>query len=75
MSEIFTAKRYATRGIATEVGLEIQLILWAMIDGRKKKGVQVDYLQVFELSFARRDGILVQKVIHRQECPPASDVY
>lgn len=72
---MFTAKRYATRGIATEIGLDIQLILWAMIDNRKAKGIQVDYLQVFELSVARKDGIAVQKVIHRQEYPPASDIY
>jgi hypothetical protein len=32
-------------------------------------------LQVFELSITRKDGISVQKVIHRQECPPASDIY
>jgi hypothetical protein len=72
---MFTIKRYATRGIATEIGLELQLILWAMIDNRKKKGIKVDYLQVFELSIARKDGILVQKVLHRQEYSPVSDSY
>ncbi len=75
MSEIFTAKKCATRGIATEVGLDIQMLLWVMIDKRKKKGVQVDYLQVFELSIARKDGVVFQKVIHKQECPPTSDSY
>lgn len=72
---MFTSKRFATRGIAADVGLDIQLVLWSMIDQRKAKGVQVDYLQVFELSIARREGVFVQKVIHRQECPSASDSY
>jgi hypothetical protein len=75
MSEIFTAKKCATRGIATEVGLNIQMLLWTMIEKRKKKGIEVDYLQVFELSIARKDGVLVQKVIHKQECPPVRDAY
>lgn len=72
---MFTSKRYATRGIATEVGLDIQLTLWSMIDKRKKTGIEVDYLQVFELSINSKGGISVQKVIHRQECPPAIDTY
>lgn len=46
-----------------------------MIDKRKKKGNKIDYIQVFELSIARKDGLLVQKVTHKQECPPASDIY
>jgi hypothetical protein len=58
-------KKYATRGIATEIGLDTQMILWAMLDKRKAKGIQVDYLQVFELSIARKDGVLVQKVLHK----------
>ncbi|BBB92279.1 MAG TPA: DUF960 family protein [Methylomusa anaerophila] len=72
---MFTSKWYATRGIATEVGLDIQLTLWSMIDKRKKIGIEVDYLQVFELSINSKDGISVQKVIHRQECPPAIATY
>ncbi len=72
---MFTAKRYATRGVATEIGLDLQLILWAMIDDRKKKGIKIDYLQVFELSIAKNDGVLVQKVLHKQEYPPVSDSY
>ena len=72
---MFTSKRYATREIAAEVGLDVQLMLWAMIDNRRKKGIELDYLQVFELSINSKDGISVQKVIHRQECPPAIDTY
>ncbi len=34
----------------------------------------VDPSQVFELSIARKNGVLVQTVIHRQECLPISDI-
>lgn len=72
---MFTSQRCATRGISTEVGLDIQLTLWSMIDKRKNTGIEVDYLQVFELSIVRQDGVLLQKVVHRQECPPATNTY
>ncbi|WP_094603101.1 hypothetical protein SPSIL_014110 [Sporomusa silvacetica DSM 10669] len=72
---MFTSQRCATRGIVAEVGLDIQLTLWSMIDKRKETGIEVDYLQVFELSIVRKDGILLQKVVHRQECPQATDTY
>jgi len=72
---MFTSKRFATRGIAADVGLDIQLMLWTIIDNRKKKGIKVDYLQVFELSIVKKDGIAIQQVVHKQECPPASDIY
>ena len=48
------------------MGLDIQLLLWAMIDKRKQAEIEVDYLQVFELSIISKDGVTVQKVIHRQ---------
>lgn len=75
MSEMFTSQRYSTRGIANEVSLDIQIILWAMIDKRKAKGINVDYLQVFELSIVGEDGVDLQKVVHSQECPPVSETY
>ena len=72
---MFTSQRCATRGIVAEVGLDIQLTLWSMIDKRKGIGIEVDYLQVFELSIVRKDGVLLQKVVQRQECPQATDTY
>lgn len=58
---MFTSQRCATRGIANEVGLDIQLTLWTIIDKRKETGIEVDYLQVFELSVNSKDGVSVQK--------------
>jgi hypothetical protein len=50
-------------------------IVSKIIDNCKGKSVEVDYLQVFELSIARKDGVSVQKVIYKQECSPISDSY
>lgn len=57
--------RYMTRSISDEVHLEVAAILWQLIDIKNKHGVELDYLQVFELSVS--DG--KQQIIHRQEVP------
>jgi hypothetical protein len=74
MDEIFGIKRYATRGVALEVGLDIQRVVWSLIDERKKTG-KIDYLQIFELHTETCNGKVVQKIIHRQEVPPMKDEY
>lgn len=66
---MFTSEQYATRGIDSKVGLDLQLLLWLLIDKRKEKGIAVDYLQVFELSVIQKYGIAIQSVIHKQEVP------
>ena len=58
--------RYITCGIATEIPLITQLTLWQLIRARRMEGVELDYLQVFELS--NDNG--TQKIIHAQEQPP-----
>lgn len=45
---MFNNKRYITRGVANEVPLELQILLWDMIDTMEVK--EKDYLQVFKLS-------------------------
>lgn len=72
---MFKGKQYATRGVANQLGLDVQVLLWSLIDMRKEMGIEIDYLQVFELSVIQKDGIDIQYVIHRQECPPAVDNY
>lgn len=59
-------ERYLTRGIAETIHSEIALLLWNLIDRLKEKKIELDYLQVFELSI--RDE--KQMVVHRQEQPP-----
>ncbi len=74
MEGMFGAKRYATRGVADEVGLDIQIVLWSLIGKRKTTG-KIDYLQVFELTVECQNGEQVQMIIHRQEVPPMKDEY
>ncbi|MGG0937290.1 DUF960 family protein [Brevibacillus centrosporus] len=66
---MFDVPRYATRQVAEQVGLELQLALWAAIDLRAEKGQEMDYLQVFELSVEWVDDEPLQKVLNRQEQP------
>ena len=63
---MFTNERYLTRGINAEIPPITQLLLWQMIRARRMQGVELDYLQVFQLS----DDNGVQKIIHAQERPP-----
>ncbi len=58
--------RHATRGINSNVPLEVQLLLWNLISNLINKKVQVDYLQVFE--FNKHDDSVIE-IIHRQEEP------
>lgn len=62
-------KRYSTRGIADDVDLDIQLMIWSMIDEWKSKGKKLDYLQVFDLSMETAMGKVYQKIVHYQEFP------
>lgn len=57
--------RYMTRTIDETVHAEIQMILWSLMDERRKENKELDYLQVFELK--EKEGR--QHIIHRQEVP------
>ena len=59
---MFSGKRFVTSGIAEKVPLELQMIMWNMIDTMDKPR---DYLQVFDLS--EENG--KQKIVHSQEQP------
>lgn len=61
----YNAERYMTRAIAEEVPLRIALHLWSLINEQIVKGVELDYIQVFELSANNKK----QAIIHRQEIP------
>lgn len=60
---MFRNKRYMTKGIASDVPVPIQILLWNLIDTMDVS--QKDYLQIFTLSC---DGGR-QKIIHTQEIP------
>lgn len=62
---MFQNDRYITCGVSAKIPVEVQVILWAMIDDLPSKKVKVDYLQVFRLS--EQTGR--QKIVHTQEQP------
>ena len=59
---MFDNKRYLTRGIDSEIPLELQLFLWSCID---RLPPERDYLQVFAL---KPIGVM-QGITHRSEQP------
>lgn len=61
-------KRYLTRGIDTNISLELQIFLWNAIDNMPEPK---DYLQVFELN--AKDG--VQYIFHKSEQPTYEMTY
>ena len=67
---MFTNPRYLTRGISEGLQPELQLLLWTMIDHMEG---EKDYLQVFDLSPASDDGIMIQHIRHHQEQPEFSE--
>ncbi|GEC93327.1 DUF960 family protein [Brevibacillus brevis] len=62
-------KRYATVAIVEEVGVDIQRLLWEMLDDRIEQGHTLDYLQVFDLSVISINGQAMQRVCNWQEQP------
>lgn len=58
-------KRYMTRNIQEVIHPEIAMHLWNLIDNQRKQGLELDYLQVFELTIMKK----TQSVLHRQEQP------
>lgn len=54
--------RYITRGINEKIDLQLQILLWSLVDNLK---VEKDYLQVFKLS---RVGDVIN-IEHTQEVP------
>ena len=66
---MFTNQKYITNGIDDRLEPILQLFLWDAVTQAGKK-VKLDYLQVFQLSPAVKDGITMQQVIHTQEHPP-----
>ena len=67
---MFKNPRYVTRAIADAVAVDIQQLVWVLLDERVKSKAEMDYLQVFELTMESMMGECLQKVLHRQEQPP-----
>lgn len=71
----FNNKGYSTQGYINEIPLVVQLMISSMLHKRIEEKKEVDYLQVFKLSREQSEqGIICQKIVHKQEQPPMEDV-
>ena len=68
VSYIFNNRKFITRGVAENIPIPLQLLMWEMI---RTLPVDKDYLQVFSLS--EKDG--KQRIIHTQEEPEYEKEY
>lgn len=62
--------RYVSRQVDGIVPVEIQILIWNMIDELKSK-IELDYLQIFRLK-RKEDRLIVE---HEQEVPPYKEQY
>lgn len=60
---MFNKERYLTRGVSEKIPLEIQLIVWSMIEELE---FEKDYLQVFKIKPLDKDLVEIE---HKQEIP------
>ena len=64
---MFQNQHYLTRGVQSEIPIELQLFMWGCIDSVPEP----DYLQIFRLESVGT----MQKIIHEQEQPPFKREY
>ena len=62
--------RYVSRQVNETVPMQLQILLWSMIDSLKEKK-KLDYLQIFRLK-VKGDKVLIE---HEQEVPPYKEQY
>lgn len=65
---MFTNERYLTREVEHQVPIEIQLLMWDLVEKLEEK----DYLQIFELT-PKGSGIV--ELVHKQEIPEITSIY
>ena len=69
MENRFNSQRYVTRGVNDSISPEFQMVLWSLLDEQIRKGLEMDYLQIFELVSGNVQSRGIQRVIHPQEQP------
>ncbi len=71
----FDSHRYITRGVAAEIPLYIQLMLFESIEVMRDKVEELDWLQVVKLEGITKDGVSVLRILHEQEVPEGKVEY
>ena len=62
--------RYVSRQVNEVVSIQLQILMWSMIDSLKEKK-KLDYLQIFRLK-VKGNKVLIE---HEQEVPPYKEKY
>lgn len=65
---MFTNERYLTREVVERVPIDIQVLMWDLVEKIEER----DYLQVFELI---PKGSEIVEIIHKQEIPEVTSIY
>jgi len=67
-------QKYITRGIDTQVPVEVQMRIFESIERWRQQEVELDYLQVFNCSTETdAEGNVSQIILHSQEVPDMSE--
>lgn len=66
--------RYVSRGINDEIPIDLQILMWQLIQELKDTIGDVDYLQVFTISIVDESENKV-RIIHSQEVPEYKKVW
>ncbi len=62
--------RYVSRQVNETVPMQLQILIWSMIDSLKDKK-KLDYLQIFRLK-VKENKVIIE---HEQEVPPYKEKY
>lgn len=65
---MFTNERYLTREVVERVPIDIQLLMWDLVEKLEER----DYLQIFELT---PKGSEIVEIVHKQEIPEVTSIY
>lgn len=63
------APRCATKGIHVSLSEDLKMQLFYYIDQQISSGLEMDSLQIFEMSFKEINGRSAQSIVHRQKMP------
>lgn len=63
--------RYVTKGVSENVDIRLQIIIWNLVDELKEQ-MEVDYLQIFNISQINKSRI---EITHKQEIPEYKAIY
>ena len=66
--------RYVSRGINDEIPIDLQILMWQLIQELKDTIGDVDYLQVFTISIVDESENKV-RIIHSQEVPEYKKIW